>query len=1102
MNGNKERIVAMFLHENIPEGNIEIIKSFLMEQELVEDERYLNEDEESAAAVAIKSGRFDVYELLVSFGIFLSKHENMRELFANQPSTRKIEIREIHKKFFKAGNLKHLHSILSQCRLSHDESEENRKVYAEYITAAFEEINDIKSIEPILKVVSTSPDLRIVFDFNNDSVESLDPTKSSNVLGVVYPYDAFIFIGAKGLTEEKKQRREVLGTLSHELCHFAMHLLYNNKCKPFAEDLEKEKKFENILQETWAHRNDEPIINMVYDYGSERQQAELIVRIPHLIALKGNNDNEIARLSKVYKELFQFYMKNTKVDLEREYPLMKSRKVLIDMYSNLTVLHNPNIDLTREGSNIDLNTNEQFLVVSSNCCQLTMFAINKLFSTEMKFGSIVLTHVKAFQTDERFNYAVDTIRLCTKPKLIIDCSGQRACEVEKIFQKFRRNHIEGGIVFISEQNLSLEIPSINVKHLWNHLTKDFQKTILERKVNFQGKDIKIGDLLKDQWINSIDLFPFKEILSENTVEICKPKPEENASDFVQRKFLTSDSKENTSRKDNEGYDIIHDINDLLHFAEENKTFLLFDEPGMGKSSTFKMIQSELRIKYPFHWVVFIDLKQHWRIFETDNKITIHFSNCDIISTFLTDKILKIGGFEAQIFSQLFKFGQVIILMDGLDEMSPTYKKFIFSLMIAIQAFSMNQLWISSRPHLRSDVENDLNPITFKLQPFTEENRKEFFVNFFTAKGNGNQNIAEKMIDINSFFVKIQREMPGRFISNPLMFTMIAECFDDDENLKLSFSYLFSIFDQFTKKMIKRTMNLGIVAQGSVANTVGESSIMKFYQKEAFQICFKGDAFVEGMIDLCFKHVDTPSFEDIIRVGLMFSNGSGSYYFIHKTFAEFFVAKFFYEMLFLRKHQQDEPLKPHYEIDVLCSVLKNTNDEHQMITILLDNALKSFVVEKSLEGKGEPTLIERKFSKEIDYNVLETLIEGGHFNLVKTLLLDFSSKPRELVSKSYKDGTTLIMTAVRIQSIDFNKQFFDCVETILDKKEIRELLSKHDRQSRNIFHFSNENAEHPGVHNFLKEKVEVLIDQNFLISLLGQKDKSNLNFSPSKKPRLS
>lgn len=71
----------------------------------------------------------------------------------------------------------------------------------------------------------------------------------------------------------------------------------------------------------------------------------------------------------------------------------------------------------------------------------------------------------------------------------------------------------------------------------------------------------------------------------------------------------------------------------------------------------------------------MDLNQHCKAFQVGNKITTAIKDCDGIVEFFCVKILKIQGFEAEIFEQLFKDVRVILLMDGIDEICPSYKKF-------------------------------------------------------------------------------------------------------------------------------------------------------------------------------------------------------------------------------------------------------------------------------------------------------------------------------------------------------------------------------------------------------------------------------------------
>lgn len=72
-----------------------------------------------------------------------------------------------------------------------------------------------------------------------------------STLGVTY-LNGWIYIGTKGLkvgsTEEEKAI--ALGTIAHEICHFAMNLTFENLAQPFKEgDNVKEEEFQAIVEE-------------------------------------------------------------------------------------------------------------------------------------------------------------------------------------------------------------------------------------------------------------------------------------------------------------------------------------------------------------------------------------------------------------------------------------------------------------------------------------------------------------------------------------------------------------------------------------------------------------------------------------------------------------------------------------------------------------------------------------------------------------------------------------------------------------------------------------------------------------------------------------
>lgn len=413
-----------------------------------------------------------------------------------------------------------------------------------------------------MKFVSTSRKVQIIFDFKSDSIERLDPTKNRNILGTTYFKEHYIYIGAKGLLSEFYC--QALGVMTHEFCHFAMSLLYDNKCKPYRDENQAETKKSFNEQ-----------IDLVFSAPDTNQHAELIVRVLHLTALYKDDTEKHKTVSETFKELFQYYEENTLVDLLRDYPLMVSKQELIQFTNGiLETLQHSDIEFSPNGLKINLNSNDKFLYISSNCSQLTIHAIYQQYKIDIDCESIIIVDLKVLQKDSIFHFAVEALKLYAKPKLIINCSGQKVDEVKKISQKFFENQINRGIVFVFDQKQDLLGDSrLEVKHSWSHLTGKFQEKTMQRKIKFQGKKIQLKDLIPN--LRTIDEIPFnKLIFSGETITIAKIEENESFNEFVSRKFLSPNSRK--LNRYSENYNIEHDFTKLLHCVDKNRTVLLSD----------------------------------------------------------------------------------------------------------------------------------------------------------------------------------------------------------------------------------------------------------------------------------------------------------------------------------------------------------------------------------------------------------------------------------------------------------------------------------------------------------------------------------------------
>jgi hypothetical protein len=77
--------------------------------------------------------------------------------------------------------------------------------------------------------------------------------------------------------------------------------------------------------------------------------------------------------------------------------------------------------------------------------------------------------------------------------------------------------------------------------------------------------------------------------------------------------------------------------------------------------------------------------------------------------------------------------RTVIMFDGFDEISPFYKDTVIDLLQALRQTAVEQLWVTTRPHLREELEDKLQQLSYTLQPFSEENQVEFLTKYWSLK---------------------------------------------------------------------------------------------------------------------------------------------------------------------------------------------------------------------------------------------------------------------------------------------------------------------------------------------------------------------------------
>ncbi|XP_070505924.1 uncharacterized protein [Chironomus tepperi] len=465
----------------------------------------------SALKIAMESKNFVAYNYLHLRGfhttnsneIFDKFEEEVRNFVAQQ---RKQNVKEALLDEQWSVNMLCNRSLIHNKRISKVQEKEYRKKIRNW----YEDINKIRNGKQFLDVAASCTRLKIIFDFENDTVENASLSGPSS-LGSMYPVSKWIFIGAKLSDKDKnsaKQReQQIKGVLAHELCHYVMKLVYENNENPYFEDKEDLRKmFEDIVQkiDKWSMVDgDGPkdkcngIILSVYKlYDRDEFHQELIVRPVQMLAEFDDNERLLGSLQNTYKDLFDFWFNHVVPDLPKH---LKRDINVIRLNRTIGLL--PSIqELKYELCNedkIEEITRNKIVVVQTNVPKLLF--INILNYLKLK-DEILFDSKNIFVEPEKLNNLQlwdDFKNICDdnqKLNIFVDCTCGVPDELENIFVNKELNFIfimsnriqHDQIKKIIKEQKMQDVQELELNYNWSDLTEISQKLLLKTKINFQN----------------------------------------------------------------------------------------------------------------------------------------------------------------------------------------------------------------------------------------------------------------------------------------------------------------------------------------------------------------------------------------------------------------------------------------------------------------------------------------------------------------------------------------------------------------------------------------------------------------------------------------
>ena len=156
-----------------------------------------------------------------------------------------------------------------------------------------------------------------------------------------------------------------------------------------------------------------------------------------------------------------------------------------------------------------------------------------------------------------------------------------------------------------------------------------------------------------------------------------------------------------------------------------RTVLVVSDTGMGKSSTTTQVAWNTKLADPTSWVVRINWNDHTGKLQEIEADTFNF---DSLVEFLCSAAFsdsKYTDINRNLLRQALQYsGNVTVLMDGFDEISPIHMHKAAVILSELMKTKVGRVWVTSRPVQRERLEEELSVAAFNLKNLALESLEE------------------------------------------------------------------------------------------------------------------------------------------------------------------------------------------------------------------------------------------------------------------------------------------------------------------------------------------------------------------------------------------
>lgn len=328
------------------------------------------------------------------------------------------------------------------------------------------------------------------------------------------------------------------------------------------------------------------------------------------------------------------------------------------------------------------------------------------------------------------------------------------------------------------------------------------------------------------------------------------------------------------------------------FEPKSNCAIICDVPGMGKSLLLENLARSIRCRSPDVLVFYIQLSSFSKFLadkppshESELNIVVQYASASRIAWMLLEPKKR-------------KNNTKVFILDGFDEIRGSYLDQTTRFLENLSKECNVKLLISSRPHMRSHLEQTFGVISYDILPFGTGDQVKAMVGFWLQKWPDRRQkiLREFALRCITYVKKIQTPEYPDILGVPLKCYILAEVNERRANRVSSLNHR------------KYSLNMDeMVSIGSIARLYEifiETSLLKlesnhfildakhkiatFHTFKALELLLPDVAKVYK----CTLSLDTNMRCLVKKAGIMYYTDKDELQFVHPSFAQFFVGNFF------------------------------------------------------------------------------------------------------------------------------------------------------------------------------------------------------------------